>query len=532
MNNTHINIRKDALKSILNEIQELVINYIDINLHFPPPKRIEWILCDKSEFREYYNGMLINDIPLYINGYYNYHFDLYSGSFRTYPISWGILEIIYDYGDKCIGLIRTDMPISYQIKTLIHATLHAVLMTHHIHHINNRNLIKFYTQNVDLYTDFLEEFEEKLKKENFELYKQIDDFYNILIIFGSLSDDFVKDKDNQYILDLSYIQDFSQLPKENGDILSALYTLRIGSEIKKIINIFRLREMYSRVIKPIKILHEGFCSYYEEVIYRDLIKNIADIFKKQNIFIDEELIFTPLGEIEKEKIDFILIQNNILYFDIVRFMLYIVRLSRNPYLFGFFLIDFLNKYYKDYFNIFTLYDKNIISYLNDEENIMKFILNILEKTHSYKIEENNDYKNINKKRNDFRELMKMILLGNYGKYIKTLFNMIFYEDYTKGKVNMEKLDVGHLMIEITSMNKKIASIFEINNRESFREISIPYKKYVSDIYIDEIRLVEYPFKLYLNYQDTLDSSLRENIKPFIIDFIPNIKEITLIIKDE
>ncbi|MFZ8855971.1 MAG: hypothetical protein ACO2OX_02105, partial [Candidatus Nanopusillus sp.] len=151
MNNTHINIRKDALKSILNEIQELVINYIDINLHFPPPKRIEWILCDKSEFREYYNGMLINDIPLYINGYYNYHFDLYSGSFRTYPISWGILEIIYDYGDKCIGLIRTDMPISYQIKTLIHATLHAVLMTHHIHHINNRNLIKFYTQNVDLY---------------------------------------------------------------------------------------------------------------------------------------------------------------------------------------------------------------------------------------------------------------------------------------------------------------------------------------------------------------------------------------------
>jgi hypothetical protein len=97
---------------------------------------------------------------------------------------------------------------------------------------------------------------------------------------------------------------------------------------------------------------------------------------------------------------------------------------------------------------------------------------------------------------------------------------------------MEKLDVGHLMIEITSMNKKIANIFYINNKESFREITIPYKKYISDVYINEIHLIEYPFKLFLNYQDTLENSLRENVKPFINDFIPNIKEITLIIKDE
>jgi hypothetical protein len=525
-------MRKDALKLILDEIQNLIIDYININLHFPPPKKIEWILCDKSEFKEYYNGMLLNDIPLYINGYYNYHFDLHSGSFRTYPISWGILEIIYDYGDKCIGLIRTDMPISYQIKTLIHATLHAILMTHHIHHINNRNLIKYYTQNVDLYTNFLENFEENLKKDNLELYKQVDDFYNILIILGSLSDDFLKDESGQYILDLSYIEDPSKLPQLNGDILSALYTSRVNNEIKKIINIFRLREMYSRIVKPIKILHEGFCSYYEEIIYRDLIKDITDIFKKQNIFIDEELIFTPLGEIQKEGINFILIRDNNLYFDIVKFMVYMIKIFRNPYLFGFFLIDFLNRYYKDYSNIFTLYDKNIISYLNYEENIIKFILNVLEKSHENEITENNDYINIDKKKSDFHKLIKQIIFDTYGKYIKTLFNMVFYEDYTKGKVNMEKIDVGHLVIEITSMNEKIAKDFKIKNGEILKEINQPYKDYVSDIFINEIHLIEYPFELNLNYQDTLKSSFKENIKPYIHNFIPNIKEITVIFNDE
>lgn len=515
-------------KQIFDEIKNLIEDYIVKEVgEF---KTVKWILCDKSEFFSYYNGLLPNDIPFYINGYYNYKMSKQSGSSMTLPISWGILETIYDYGDYALGFIRNDMPFSYQIYTMIHAYIHAVIMKNHLHHKINYNIIKYYTDNVDIFSQEIEEFEKEIEKVNNSKWNKNGNltnilhvsniiptnkiilnpnrFYDILLILGSLSASLLNN-----VLDLSQYESNSLIfneypPEDTQDILYVIYNIAYSKELKRIINIFRLREMYARTISPIKIFHEGLCTYYEEKIYEQVLYKIAEILKKHNINEDVivKLLYSPIG---KEHHSFWRIWSNVatyistdggyykLEIKIILLLLKLFEIIRDPYRIGYLLFDYLFKntdYNKE--NIYTLYDKNLISYLASEDFIEYFF-----NTHTIPKHDEPIVSETIKQltRND--KLMELI---------KNVLFLFFYESHTRAFVPRD------------GYKDKVLKIVPI--KSNTKEIKLSINDYDIDVELDKaIRVGNRKIK-YIHFALDLSGKVKVNYDAALSEAIDDINE--------
>ena len=347
---------------------------------------------------------------------------------------------------------------------------------------------------------------------------------------GSLSDDFLKNENQQYILNLDTIKDITEIPQENGDILAGLWTLPVNNNIKRLINIFRIREMYSRVIKSIKILHEGFCTYYEEIIYRDLLNEIISIFRKRNINIDEELIFTPIGKFDSNQIPFRYdVENGIIVINLMDFLLNIYQIVKDPYKFGYFLINFVKKYKKEY-NLFTMFDKNLKSLLSDQDDIYNFLIEIIRRTSiNYKYKD----KTITIPMEIWKKVIEMIKNEEtFNQMVIKFFLMLFYEDWTKGKIDMTDLNNGLLKIIPTTINNDIINKLRVKNNVMVVKNVKLNEKEQKDIYphglkIKEINVVLDAYTgISLNYFDTLNDAIKNRISQNLSMFFPTLKVIT------
>lgn len=295
-------INKKKLREIYKEFSGEIEKYLEneLKLNYKP---VEWIFLDENEFGEYLQGIILNDIPYWENGkeYWIYQKTKYTDIF--YLISTGILEVIYNHGNKAIGLIRTDMPFSYQLYVLIHAYIHSVVFENHY-------ITKYYQDVINYYVNIADKF----SKEILEFEKQYGENYIVklmdtLSLLATLSLDFVKDSNNKIIIDLEQtefiINNYKihgqnenkelKLPVENvEDILFFLYHLGLlPYYVKRLIQIMRIREIYKRSIYRIKYIHEGLCTFYENQIYNKLLPKFYEIIKKHDL-IAEELIFTTI----------------------------------------------------------------------------------------------------------------------------------------------------------------------------------------------------------------------------------------------
>lgn len=368
-------IDKKKLKEIYREFSSEIERYIEneLKLNYKP---VEWLFLDADEFGEYLQGIIFGDIPYWENGreYWIYNKTKYSDIF--YLISTGILEVIYNHGNKAIGLIRTDMPFSYQLYVLIHAYIHSVIFENHY-------ITKYYQDAINYYVNMSNKFSQEIS--DFEKTygeSHIVKLMDILSLLASLSVDFVKNQENnKIIIDLehaeSLIDNYNndrefKLPKENTeDILFFLYYLgHLPYYIKRLTHIMRIREIYKRSIYRIKYVHEGLCTFYENQIYDKLLPKFYSIIKKYNLTGASELIFTTIQNKhfinyfnniialdEKDDKKYLLLDFNNLIYCILNFL-------NDPYKFGFLYFDYnKHKLFKE-INPFSLTDEYLFIFSN------------------------------------------------------------------------------------------------------------------------------------------------------------------------
>jgi hypothetical protein len=248
------------------------------------PLPVEWISINNDNLSDALQGVIPMDIEYWEDGYMWFR---QQGGRRDWTSEsvYGVLEVIYDYGDHAVGFIREDMPLGTQANVVIHAYAHADFMKNHNLKKSYKNVMSSYIASVNQYRRTLSDYESKY---GLDFIEGIEDLAACL---SDVTNSFRKedifpttfqiepkekfDKENQI-----FVMEEPDFPsRDEHDILYALMSIPwLSKPIKEILSIFRHRTMYTYPIKRLKVVDEGWASYWDSKLYIEAAKylNISD----------------------------------------------------------------------------------------------------------------------------------------------------------------------------------------------------------------------------------------------------------------
>ncbi|MFZ8848355.1 MAG: SpoVR family protein [Minisyncoccia bacterium] len=251
---------------------------------------IEWIITSNEEMAEDICGVVPNDISYWQDGLNYWEQIKYNRRWEN-PYVYGVLEVIFDLGNKAIAYVRNDMDFYEQLAVVIHAIAHAHVFKNNYMRKLYLDNIKKYSQNTPIYNKVLSSYEEKY---GFELIEAIEDlaFYLAFYTFDFKNPEYITEpmknflqyKENEDVIISSEKSsiDLSSFPNQNiFDILEFFieHFPNLPQFIIDVFDIFKQRMLYIKSISKIKFVHEGFASFIENKIYPEIIQ----YFKTDNL---------------------------------------------------------------------------------------------------------------------------------------------------------------------------------------------------------------------------------------------------------
>lgn len=255
-------------KKIISDLEGLVR---DAGLD---PLPVEWVSVSNENLADNLQGAIPIDIEYWEDGYMYFAQQDSARDWTTHKV-YGVLEVIYHYGDHAVGFIREDMPLGTQMNVVLHAYAHADFMKNHSLKVNYKNVISSYVSNVWQYRKKLKDFEGRYGLDFVEsvedLAESLADItsrFNTNEIFPKhtnieMREHFDREKEVFIIEDPDYPS------QDEHDLLHSLMTVPwVSDPIKEIMGIFRHRKMYLYPLIKTKIVDEGWCSYWDSELYR------------------------------------------------------------------------------------------------------------------------------------------------------------------------------------------------------------------------------------------------------------------------
>jgi|CXWL01.1.fsa_nt_gi hypothetical protein len=247
------------------------------------PLPVEWIMISNDDLSNSLQGSIPVDIEFWEDGYMYFSQQENERDWTSHKV-FGVLEVIYDYGDHAVGFIREDMPIGTQANVVLHAYAHADFMKNHHLKKNYKNVISSYVNSVNLYRKKLTEYENKYGLDFIECVEDLAESLSGITsnfkkdeIFPTNFSEVIKpiEKWDQK-KEIFVIDDPDYPPKDEHDILYSLMSVPWVSEpIKEILSIFRHRKMYTYTIARTKVVDEGWASYWDNILYKKAVKHLG-----------------------------------------------------------------------------------------------------------------------------------------------------------------------------------------------------------------------------------------------------------------